>query len=178
MNKTLSSSLTACLCLLLALVAAQPVSAQEGQEHEAHHQESHQQGEPPHDEQLILQIVADIAAGWENADGAPFERHYLDFPGARYIESGGQNEGLRDLVDHHVVPEGDALSSLELDITNVEVHFEGGFAWALGDVEVRATIASSGDSLHRRGFETFLFRWVDDAWKVIHTHSSTRPVRN
>lgn len=91
--------------------------------------------------------------------------------------SGGQNEGLRDLIDHHVVPEGDSLSSLELNITDIEVHFEGGFAWAVGSVELNAAIASSGDELHRRGYETFLFRWIGDAWKVVHTHSSTRAPR-
>lgn len=156
-------------------LATSPVHAQEGErQHEQHGHEA----EPAHDAQLIRSIISDIEAGWENADGTPFERHYLDFPGARYVESGGQNEGLRDLVDHHVVPEGDSLSRLELNITEVEVHFEGGFAWAIGNVEVDATIASSGDQLHRRGYETFLFRWIDGAWKVVHTHSSTRPVRD
>lgn len=159
--------------VLITLLALSVPSATHARQHEhaAH------ASEPAHDEALIRAIVGDIEAGWEHADGEPFERHFLDFEGARYIESGGQNEGLRDLIDHHVVPEGDSLSQLELDITSLEVHFEESFAWAVGDVEVRATIAASGDSLHRRGYQTFLFRWVDDAWKVVHTHSSTRPVR-
>ncbi len=172
MKKLLIVAATSLLPLALATSA---VHAREG---ERQHEQHGNAAEPAHDEQLIRSIIADIEAGWENADGTSFERHYLDFPGARYVESGGQNEGLRDLVDHHVVPEGDSLSRLELNITEVEVHFEGGFAWAIGNVEVDATIASSGDELHRRGYETFLFRWVDGAWKVVHTHSSTRPVRN
>jgi len=172
--KKMLTILTALTCLFVFATVAPWAQAQEPM-----HQHADEHGaEPAHDEALIQAIIADVAAGWENADGAPFERHYLDFAGARYVESGGQNEGLRDLIDHHVVPEGDSLSSLELNITDIEVHFEESFAWAIGDVEVKATIASSGDELHRRGHETFLFRWIEGAWRVVHTHSSTRPVRS
>jgi len=172
MNKT-ATSLTILAVLLLAGAPALSAGALAPQQDHAHEHAT----EPVQDEALIRAIMADVAGGWENADGSPFEEHYLDYEGARYVESGGQNEGLRDLIDHHVVPEGDSLSSLNLSITDIEVHFEGGFAWAIGSVELNATIASSGDELRRKGYETFLFRWVGDAWKVVHTHSSTRAPR-
>ena len=129
-----------------------------------------------HDISALIEIVDAIEKGWEQGDAAPFERHFLDFAGARYVESGGQNEGLRDLVDHHVVPEKDALVELLLDLENVETHVEGDFAWAVADVEVKATIRSDGRTIHKRGYETFLFRRVSGVWKVVHTHSSTRSV--
>ena len=131
----------------------------------------------PKDPKAIKTIIADIKAGWENADGGPFEKHFLDFDGARYIESGGQNEGLRDLIEHHVEPEGDALDELTLTFSHIEIHFEGDFAWAIADVGVKATIKSDGRKIDKRGYETFLFRYVEGSWKVVHTHSSTRPVR-
>ena len=90
------------------------------------------------DAEELVAIIGAIEEGWEQADGTPFREHFLDFPGARYIESGGQNEGLNDLVEHHVEPEGDALEGLELSLTNIETHFEGNFAWAVADVEVEA----------------------------------------
>lgn len=126
------------------------------------------------DTAILESIIADIAAGWENGDPAPFEQHYLDFDGARYVESGGQNVGLRDLIDHHVVPEKDVLESLSLTFENVEVHLEAGFAWALADVHVVAVIREDGSKVDKRGHETFLFRCVGGTWKVVHTHSSTR----
>lgn len=129
------------------------------------------------DETQLLTIIAAVEAGWENADGAPFREHFLDFPGARYVESGGQNEGLDDLIDHHVVPEGDFLDGLELTFTNTEVHLEGDFAWAITDTEIKATVKSDGRQIHNRGYQTFLFRKVDGEWKVVHTHSSSRPVK-
>lgn len=125
----------------------------------------------------LVAIIGAIEEGWEQADGTPFREHFLDFPGARYIESGGQNEGLNDLVEHHVEPEGDALDGLELSLTNIETHFEGNFAWAVADVEVEALVKRDQRRIHNRGYQTFLFRRVDGQWKVVHTHSSSRPVK-
>ena len=129
------------------------------------------------DTEELVAIIGAIEAGWEQADGTPFRKHFLDFQGARYIESGGQNKGLTDLVEHHVEPEGDALEGLELSLTNIETHFEGDFAWAVADVEVTALVRKDQRRIHNRGYQTFLFRSVDGHWKVIHTHSSSRPVK-
>ena len=129
------------------------------------------------DSEALIAIVDAIEKGWEQADGTPFREHYLDFNGARYVESGGQNEGLTDLVEHHVEPEGDALDGLELNLTNVEANIEGDFAWVIADVEVKALVKKDQRLIHKRGYETFLFRRVDGSWKIIHTHSSTRPVK-
>ena len=56
------------------------------------------------DSAALVAIIDAIEKGWEQGDGTPFREHYLDFPGARYVEGGGQNEGLTDLVEHHVEP--------------------------------------------------------------------------
>ena len=132
---------------------------------------------PGEDDDQLRQIIAAIESGWEGGDGAPFHKHFLGQQGARYIETGGQNEGLQDLVEHHVEPEGDVLDGLDLVFSNIETHVEGEFAWAIADVEVKATVKKDSRRIHNRGYETFLFRRTDDGWKVIHTHSSTRPVR-
>ena len=128
------------------------------------------------DSAALVAIIDAIEKGWEHGDGQPFREHYLDFDGARYIESGGQNEGLTDLVEHHVEPEGDALDNFELSLSDIETHIEGDFAWAIANVEFTAFLKSEQRELHSRGYETFLFRLVDGKWKVIHTHSSSRPV--
>lgn len=129
------------------------------------------------DEAEIEAIIAAIERGWETADGTQFYDNFLGQDGARFIESGGQNEGLQDLVEHHVEPEGDVLDGLDLTFSGIETHVEGDFAWAIADVEVKAVVKKDGRHIHNRGHETFLFRRTSDGWKVIHTHSSTRPVR-
>lgn len=123
-------------------------------------------------------VIDAVEKGWEHGDGQPFRQHYLDFEGARYVESGGQNTSLTELIEHHVEPEGDSLENFELDLSNVETHVEGHFAWAIADVNLQATIKSEQREIHYRGYETFLFRRIDEKWMIIHTHSSTRPVKS
>ena len=129
------------------------------------------------DTDAILKIIAAVEYGWENGDGKPFREHFLDFEGARYVESGGQNEGLDDLVTNHVEPEKDALEYLTLDFSNIEVHFEGDFAWAIADTKVGGKVRSSGVEFDKKGFQSFLFRYVNGTWKVVHTHSSSRDAK-
>jgi calcium/calmodulin dependent protein kinase II association protein len=128
----------------------------------------------PSDIQSIETIILEIRDGWLNADRTPFDKHFLDFEGARYVESGGQNDGLTDLIEHHVVPEGNHLKDFDLKFENIEVHLEEGFAWAVADVSVYAVIKSDGRIIDKKGYETFLLRQVEGSWKVVHTHSSTR----
>ena len=52
------------------------------------------------DRAQLNSIIEAVRLGWLEADGTPFREHFLDFEGARYFESGGQNEGLTDLIDY------------------------------------------------------------------------------
>ncbi len=133
-----------------------------------------EESEAVEDEALITAIIEDVRLGWENGDGAMFRKHFLDWDGARYFEGGGQNEGLEDLIVHHVEPESEL--NLILEFTNVQVHFEDDFAWALTDTDIKLTL-KDGRKIHNTGYGTYLFRWVEGAWKVVHTHSASRAVQ-
>ncbi|MFQ5537953.1 MAG: YybH family protein [Gemmatimonadota bacterium] len=126
-----------------------------------------------HDPALIEAILEDIRVGWEEGNGEPFYAHFLDWDGARYFEGGGENVGLQDLVEHHVEPEAEL--GLRLQFSNIQPHFEGDFAWALVDTDIQLT-TPDGREIHNQGHGTYLFRWVDGAWKVVHTQSASRPV--
>lgn len=129
------------------------------------------------DKQAIIDIISSIKHGWENGDGTPFRKNFLDFKGARYIEGGGQNPGLDSLITHHVEPEKDALEYLKLDFSDIEIHFEGNnknFAWAIADTRVKGKVNKSGREFDKSGYQTFLFSKVGGEWKVVHSHSSSR----
>lgn len=127
------------------------------------------------EEQKIKTIIAAIKYGWENGDGTPFRENFLDFNGARYIESGGQNKGLDSLVNHHVEPEKDSLEYLKLDFSNIEVTFEGdSFAWAIADTRVKGKVKNGDRKFDKSGYQTFLFRKINNLWKLVHSHSSSR----
>ncbi len=89
---------------------------------------------------LNKSIINDIKQGWEEGNSQPFEDNFLDFEGARYIKFGGQNQGLKDLVEHHVEPEKDALTFLSLDYSKIEIHYEENFAWAIADIRVKGEV--------------------------------------
>ena len=129
------------------------------------------------DDAQLLEIIEAVRIGWMEADGTPFRQHFLDFEGARYFEGGGQNEGLSDLIEHHVKPEADAFEGFSLVFSNIETHIENGFAWALVDTEIKATLKRDGRVIHNKGRGTYLFRNVDGEWKVVHTNSASRPVK-
>ena len=127
-----------------------------------------------HNEALIKNTIDDIRLGWENGDGAAFRKHFLDWDGARYFEGGGQNEGLEDLIVNHVEPEAELGLGLVFD--NIQTHFEGNFVWAIVDTEIKL-ITSSGRKIHNKGHGTYLLRWVNDAWKVVHTQTASKAVK-
>ncbi len=129
------------------------------------------------DNAALRTIIEAVRVGWMEADGTPFRKHFLDFEGARYFEGGGQNEGLTDLIEHHVEPEADAFESFSLEFSNIETHIENGFAWALVDTEIKATLKRDGRMIHNKGRGTYLFRSVDGEWKIVHTNSASRPVK-
>ena len=111
-------------------------------------------------EQEIIDIISGIKYGWENGDGTPFRETFLDFKGARYIESGGQNQGLDSLVIDHVEPEKGAMEYMELDFNDIEVHFEGenkNFAWAIADTRFIAKLKKVVKSLIRKDIKHFYF---------------------
>lgn len=128
------------------------------------------------DQDKIRTILKAIESGWEQADGTPFRKHFLDYEGARYVESGGQNIGLTDLIEHHVEPEGKSLK-LDLNFNNPVITIEGRIAWVIVDTEVHATVYKTDRKIHNRGFETIILKKIDGEWKVLHTHSSGRPVK-
>ena len=150
---------------LLVLVAGCTASAPEATESQA---------SATKDPALLEAILEDVRIGWEQGDGTPFYSHFLDWDGARYFEGGGENLGLEDLVVNHVEPEAEL--GLTLGFSNIQTHFEGNFAWAVVDTEIQLTTAD-GRAIHNRGHGTYLFRWMDDAWKVVHTQSASSPVR-
>jgi ketosteroid isomerase-like protein len=62
------------------------------------------------------------------------------------------------------------------EFSNIQTHFEGDFAWAVVDTDIQLT-TPDGRDIHNRGHGTYLFRWIDGAWKVVHTQSASSPVR-
>jgi len=87
-----------------------------------------------HNEVLIKNIIDDIRLGCENGLVAAFPKYFLDWDGARYFEGDGQNVRLEDLIVHHVEPEAEL--GLHLSFTDIQMHFEDNFVWAVVDTDI------------------------------------------
>jgi len=127
-----------------------------------------------HNEALIKNIIDDIRLGWENGAGAALRKHFLDWDRARYFEEGDQNVRLEDLIVNHVEPEAEL--GLHLDFTDIQTHFEDNFSWAVVNTDIKLT-TKSGRNIHNKGRGTYLFRWINDTWKVVHTQSASKTVK-
>ncbi|HSG88115.1 MAG TPA: nuclear transport factor 2 family protein [Pseudomonadales bacterium] len=168
LNRQLSTILS-CTLLLAPALASEPARSAVTAEHEAALSEA--------DRDAFVEILAAIEEGWETAAEAPFRRHFTDAPQAHFVESGGADVGLDHLLEHHVVPEGDALADLELDLEPIEMHAGERFGWVLARSEFRAVVRDDGRQIHSRGYETVVLERRDGTWVVLHSHGSSRPVK-
>ena len=128
------------------------------------------------DREAFLTVLEAIEEGWETASEPPFRRHFTNAPDAHFVESGGADVGLDHLLSHHVVPEGDALADLSLDLDPIEMHAGPRYGWILARTEFRAVVRRDGRRLHSRGFETVVLARDESGWTVLHSHGSSRPV--
>ena len=137
----------------------------------AHDGEKHADG----DRAKIESAVRAVAKAWGNADGPVFRRHYASDPEMRFVESGGENVGIEDLVENHVIPEQDHFKKMRVIVNGVEIHVskDNKSAWSLSTIEFKAT-TKKGKKIHSKGFETMIWEKRDRRWRILHSHSSMR----
>ena len=94
------------------------------------------------------------------------------------FEGGGINNGWTDYRDHHLGPELKELENLRFAHSNTKVHVlaDGRVAYVTSDYVIRAKIGDR--DVDGGGLETLvLVRAEDGAWKIRHSHTSSRPRR-
>ncbi|PCI35050.1 MAG: hypothetical protein COB53_11345 [Elusimicrobia bacterium] len=144
---------------------------------------AHERHEPvekrTEDARKIEKIVRRVAKAWGKADGKTFRRYYVADPKIRIIESGGQNTGVEDLVENHVLPEWEHFKKMKVTIHGVDIFLseDRQHAWSISDNEFKAE-THKGRKIHSRGFETVIWAKVKDDWRIVHSHSSSRRVKH
>ena len=147
---------------------------------------------------LALFVVTSLAlaAGDQPSDGAAtitawlkgydaaFNAKDLDklatfyHPEVTIFEGGGVNNGWADYRDHHLGPELKAFENLQFGHSNTKVTVlpGGQSAYATSEYAIKAKM---GDRmLDSSGLETLvLVKGSDGAWKIRHSHTSSRPRR-
>ena len=93
-------------------------------------------------------------------------------------EGGGINNGWIDYRDRHLGPELKSFQNLQFGHSNTKVTVlpGGRSAYATSEYSIKAKMGDR--DLDSRGLETLvLIKAEDGAWKIRHTHTSSRPRR-
>ena len=130
------------------------------------------------DTEEIKSIVEQIAEGWNQANGKMFYKNYSDSPAILMVESGGANKGVKDLVEHHVLPEKKHFQEMEVKFSDTQVHLSSNKlnAWTVSRSEFKAK-TKNGKVIHNKGYQTMIFKKIKGQWTIVHSHSSSRGVK-
>lgn len=132
-------------------------------------------------------VAADEAARiatWLDGYDAAFIAKDLERLGSFYhpdvtiYEGGGVNNGWADYRDHHLGPELKAFENLQFGHTGRQVHIlgDGRSAYVVSQYFIKARMGER--TIDSGGLETLvLVKGADGAWKIRHSHTSSRPRR-
>ena len=123
---------------------------------------------------------AGVVAVWLESFDRAFVAKDLDtlesfyHPDVTMFEGGSINTGWIDYRDHHIGPELEGFENLQFDHRNIAVHvLDGGrVAYVTSEYALKARV--NGRDVDSGGLETLVLVKVGDAWKIRHSHTSTR----
>lgn len=99
-------------------------------------------------------------------------------PDVTIFEGGGVNNGWADYRDHHLGPELKAFENLQFaqSDTAVTILAGGQAAYATARYTLKARMGER--QIDSEGLATYLLlKGADGAWKIRHSHTSSRPAR-
>lgn len=136
---------------------------------------------------LAAQGATDEAAKievWLKAYDDAFNAKDLDKLGTFYhpdvtiFEGGGVNNGWADYRDHHLGPELKEFENLRFSHSDVKAHVlgDGRSVYVTSNYAIKARVGTR--DIDSGGLETLvLVKGNDGAWKIRHSHTSSRPRR-
>ena len=132
----------------------------------------------------IAETDAANVASWLKGYDAAFNAKDLDglaafyHPDVTIYEGGGINNGWADYRDRHLGPELKAFENLQFGHSNTKVMMMPGgqAAYATSEYFIKAKMGER--NIDSTGLATFvLLKGADGAWKIRHSHTSSRPAR-
>ena len=149
-----------------------PAASQGGDHSAAGHQSARATGEAA----VIEKWLAEYDAAFNVKDLEKLGSFYL--PDATIYEGGGIDNGWAAYRDGHLGPELKAFENLQFAHTNRQIHVldDGRSAYAVSQYTLKAKMGER--NIDSGGLETLvLVKGADGAWKIRHSHTSSRPRR-
>ena len=125
---------------------------------------------------VIEKWLAEYDAAFNAKDLQKLGTFYL--PEATIYEGGGIDNGWAAYRDGHLGPELKAFENLQFAHTNRQIHVmaDGKSAYAVSQYSLKAKMGER--AIDSGGLETLvLVKGADGAWKIRHSHTSSRPRR-
>ena len=127
------------------------------------------------DEATVRAVVEALATYSQAGDWAGLDSLYAPGRGVHIIEGAGVNHGWADYRDDHLKPELAELENMQYRYYNVEPQIRGDVAWASFRYDFSADTPRGQVEIEGRG--TTILERLDGRWRVVHHHTSGRPVR-
>jgi uncharacterized protein (TIGR02246 family) len=127
---------------------------------------------------------AAVIEAWLKGYDAAFNAKDLDrlatfyYPDVTIYEGGGVNNGWADYRDHHLGPELKAFENLQFGHRDIEVTVLAGgqSAYTTSRYSLKAKMGER--AIDSEGLATYLLiKGADGAWRIRHSHTSSRPAR-
>ena len=125
---------------------------------------------------VIEKWLADYDAAFNAKDLQKLGTFY--HPAVTIYEGGSVDNGWADYRDGHLGPELKAFENLQFAHTNRQIHVlgDGKTAYAVSQYTLKAKMGER--AIDSGGLETLvLVQGADGAWKIRHSHTSSRPRR-
>lgn len=93
---------------------------------------------------------------------------------SKIYESGGNEGSYAHYLDHHLSPEIKEFKSFTFSDYKVDVTVVGEYAFSTETYNYTIVIAKDNKSLIRKGIATSVLKKLNDEWKIMVSHSSSR----
>ncbi len=93
---------------------------------------------------------------------------------SKIFESGGSEGNYAHYLEHHLGPEFKEFKSFKYGDYKVEVTVDGNYAFATETYTYVIVVAKDNAEVKRKGVSTSILKKVNNEWKIMVSHNSSR----
>jgi ketosteroid isomerase-like protein len=143
-------------------------------QHSNHKNHENMSGSP--DTEAVKEVLISYKNALESLDVSGTQKLFAE--NAAIFENGKYEGTYQDYLDHHIEPELGHFKEFTFSDYNVTIRMEGDIAVAYETYNYK--IVTAGDesrTIERQGVATSVLKKINDNWKIIQNHGSSRAIQ-